>query len=293
MGKIILIAESGSDIDSDLQKRYGIRTVPMHVIFGSESRDDGTFPPSEVIEYYRKTRKIPTTSGAMVYDFDRVFDEILAEEPDASVLHIGYSAVTTCSYDCARQAAEKRPQMPFAQVDTGMFSFGQYSIVIRMAEMIEKHPEWALPDAKDAAQDMIDHSCMAFVPDGFDFLKASGRVRNMAAITGMLLKIHPRVDQVDGYLVAGKRYRGKMSRVIPAMIRDFVNDYQADRPEIWFGHTPEFDDENKKAAEDTVRELGFTIIHWIECGSVITSKGGTGCFGLSGFGKKHSPKLPG
>ena len=287
MGKIILVAESGSDITADIRDRYGIRIVPMHVIFGSESRDDGTFPPSEVIDYFRKTRKIPTTSGAMVYDFERAFDEILSAEPDASVLHIGYSAVTTCSYDCARQAAEKRPEMPFAQVDTGMFSFGQYAVVTRMADLIEKHPEWTLEDARAAAQDMIDHSCMAFVPDGFEFLKASGRVRNMAAIAGMLLKIHPRVDQVNGYLVAGRKYRGSMSRVIPAMIRDFIADYQTDRPEIWFGHTPEFADGYKKLAEDTVRELGFTEIHWIACGSVITSKGGTGCFGLAGFGKKH------
>ena len=177
--------------------------------------------------------------------------------------------------------------MPFAQVDTGMFSYGHYSVVIRTAMMIEEHPEWTLEDARKAAQDLIDHSCMAFVPDGFEFLRASGRVRNMAAIAGMILKIHPRVDQVDGYLVAGKKYRGSMNRVIAAMIRDFINDYQTDRPEIWFGHTPEFPDENRKTAEDTVRELGFTKIHWIECGSVITSKGGTGCFGLSGFGKKR------
>ncbi len=287
MGKIVLVAESGSDITPDLRDRYGIRIVPMHVIFGSDSREDGTFPPSEVIDYFRKTRKIPTTSGAMVYDFTRTFDEILAAEPDASVLHIGYSAVTTCSYDCARQAAESRPQLPFAQVDTGMFSYGQYSVVIRMADQLEQHPEWTLEDARRAAQEMIDHSCMAFVPDGFDFLKASGRIRNAAAIAGALLKIHPRVDQVNGYLVAGKKYRGSMSRVIPAMIRDFVDDYQTDRPEIWFGHTPEFADELRKIAEDTVQELGFTKIHWIACGSVITSKGGTGCFGLSGFGKKR------
>ncbi len=287
MGKIILIAESGSDITADIRDRYGIRIAPMHVIFGNESREDGTFPPSEVIDYFRKTRKIPTTSGAMIYDFDRIFDEITETEPDASVLHIGYSSVTTCSYECARQAAEKRPQMPFAQVDTGMFSFGQYAVVTRMADLIGKHPEWTLTDARDAAQDMIDHSCMAFVPDGFEFLRASGRVRNAAALAGMILKIHPRVDQVGGYLVAGRKYRGGMNRVIPAMIRDFVNDYQTDRPEIWFGHTPEFADEYRKKAEDTVRELGFTTIHWIECGSVITSKGGTGCFGLAGFGKKH------
>ena len=36
MGKIILVAESGSDITPDLRDRYGIRIVPMHVIFGSD-----------------------------------------------------------------------------------------------------------------------------------------------------------------------------------------------------------------------------------------------------------------
>ena len=287
MGKIILIAESGCDITPDLKERYGIRIVPMHVIFEGETREDGTFPPSEVIDYYRKTGKIPTTSAAMTYDFGKAFDEILETEPDASVLHIGYSSVTTCSYECARQAAEERPQMPFAQVDTGMFSYGQYSVLIRMAESIERHPEWTLEDAKSAAQELIEHSCMAFVPDGFAFLKAGGRVRNASALVGELLKIHPRVDQVNGYLVAGRKYRGSMNRVIPEMIRDFVGVYRTERPEIWFGHTPEFPDENRKAAEDTVRALGFTEIHWIACGSIITAQGGPGCFGLSGFGKRH------
>jgi DegV family protein with EDD domain len=222
----------------------------------------------------------------MTYDFERVFEEILKSEPEASVLHIGYSAVTTCSYDCARQAAEEFPQLPFAQVDTGMFSYGHYSVVIRTAQMLEDHPEWTLEDARKAAQDLVDHSCMSFVPDGFEFLRASGRVRNTAALVGELLKIHPRVDQIDGYLVPVKKYRGRMERVIPAMIRDFVKDYETERPEIWLGHTPEFSAEYKKAAEDTVRELGFTQIHWIECGTVITTHGGTGCFGISGFGKK-------
>ena len=288
MGKIILVAESGSDVTADLRERYGIKIVPMHVIFGDVTRDDGTFSPSEVIEYYRKTKKIPSTSGAMEYDFARVFEEIAASEPDASVLHIGYSSVTTCSYDCARRAAEEFPMMPFAQVDTGMFSYGHYSVVIRTAQMIEEHPEWTLKDVQRAAQDLIDHACMAFVPDGFECLRASGRVRNSAALAGELLRIHPRVDQIGGYLVPVKKYRGRMERVIPAMIRDFVSDYETERPEIWLGHTPEFSDKNRKAAEETVRELGFNEIHWIECGTVITTHGGTGCFGLSGFGKKTS-----
>ena len=55
----------------------------------------------------------------------------------------------------------------------------------------------------------------------------------------------------------------------------------------------EFSLQNRKAAEDTLRELGFSQIHWIECGSVITTHGGTGCFGLSGFGKKREKEQTG
>ena len=287
MGNIYLVAESGSDITPDLLVRYPIRLAPMHVIFGDVTKEDKTFPPFEVIDYYRKTKQIPSTSGAMTYDFARVFDEILAKDPTAEVLHIAYSAVTTCSFDCARQAAEERPQMPFRQVDTGMFSYGLYSVSVRTAELMEAHPDWGLEELAQATQDLTDHSCMCFVPDGFDFLKAGGRVRNATALVGELLKIHPRVDQIDGYLVAGKKYRGSMNRIVPEMIRDFVEEYQTKRPEIWLGHTPEFADEHKAVAESTVRELGFTKVHWIECGSIITTHGGTGCFGLSGFGKKR------
>ena len=40
MGKIILVAESGSDVTADLRERYGIKIVPMHVIFGDVTRDE-------------------------------------------------------------------------------------------------------------------------------------------------------------------------------------------------------------------------------------------------------------
>lgn len=287
MGKIFIVAESGSDVTADLRERYDIRIAPMHTNFGDVTKEDGTFPPIEVIDYYRKTKEIPTTSGAMTFDFAKVFDEILEEDPNPDVLHIAYSAVTTCSYECAKQAAAERPQMNFVQVDSKMFSYGQFSVIIRTAQMMEEHPEWALEDAAAAAQDLTDHACMCFVPDGFDFLKAGGRVRNSTALVGELLKIHPMVKMIDGYLVADKKYRGSMNRVIPAMIKDFIEEYETDRPEIWLGHTPEFSDEYKALAEQVVKDLGFTQIHWIECGSIITTHGGTGCFGLSGFGKKN------
>ena len=48
MGKIILLAETGSDITDEVAEKYGIYIVPMHVSFGEVTKDDATFPAEEV-----------------------------------------------------------------------------------------------------------------------------------------------------------------------------------------------------------------------------------------------------
>ena len=52
---IVLLAETGSDITPEIAAKYGIYIVPMHVQMGDITKDDGSFPPEEVCEYYEKT----------------------------------------------------------------------------------------------------------------------------------------------------------------------------------------------------------------------------------------------
>jgi len=58
MSNIILVAETGSDITPELAAQLGIYLVPMHVSMGSETLDDGAFPPEDVCAYYDKTGKV-------------------------------------------------------------------------------------------------------------------------------------------------------------------------------------------------------------------------------------------
>lgn len=55
MSKIVILAETGSDITEEVAKEYGIKLVPMHVSFGKDTKDDGTFPAEEIYAYYEKT----------------------------------------------------------------------------------------------------------------------------------------------------------------------------------------------------------------------------------------------
>lgn len=172
MRHIILTAETGADIPPETARRYGIYIVPMHVAFGDAARNDGDFPSEDICAYYERTRELPKTSGNTPEDFIQAFDQIHTEHPEAHILHLAYSAATTCSYQSARIAAEGRGYV--TSLDTKTVTIGQYSIVVRMAQLLEKHPEWEIGQAVPAAEELIRRSRMCFIPDELEYLRAGG-----------------------------------------------------------------------------------------------------------------------
>ena len=184
---IILMAETGADIPPELAQRYHIHIVPMHVTFGTETRDDGTFPSEEVCEFYEKTGILPKTSGSVPEDFVKAFDEVHARYPESQILYLAYSSVTTCSYQSAQIAAEGRDYV--TSIDTKMVAGGQCAVVVRVAQLLEAHPEWEMPQAVEAANDLIARARMCFIPDQLEFLRAGGRVSNAVALVGRVLGI--------------------------------------------------------------------------------------------------------
>ena len=131
MSKILLMAESGSEITPELAGQLGVFIVPMHVTVGGETRDDGAFPVTQMFEHYKATREPPRTSGCTPHDFEVAFGRALEENPGAQILYLAYSACTTCSMQSAIMTADGRKDIRI--VDTKSVSAGQMAVVMRVA----------------------------------------------------------------------------------------------------------------------------------------------------------------
>ena len=278
--QIILVAETGSDIPAAMAKKLGVALVPMHVGMGNTTLDDGAFPPEDVCTYYDRTGKVPTTSGSTPYDFEKVFDELHAKYPDKKLLHLAYSAVTTCSYHSALLASEGRDYIK--SVDTKHVSVGQCAVVAAMVAWLNEHPQAALEEAAAAAEAISRKTRMCFVPRNLDYLRAGGRVSNAAALVGNLLNLHPLIEIIDGRLMAGKKYRGAMEKVLPAVIREFTSKEHLDFEHIYLIRAPYFEESLVRAVEETLNGLGYHNYTWVPTGCVITCHGGPGAFGIVG-----------
>lgn len=284
MSNIILIAETGSDVTPALAKEYGIYLVPMHVSLGETTLDDGAFPPEDVCAYYDRTGKVPRTSACNPEDFAVVLDEIHAKYPDKQILHLAYSAITTCSYQNALIASEDRDYV--RSVDTKHVSVGQAWVVIAVAQLLREKPEITLDEAAEAAIRISENVQMCFIPDNLDYLRAGGRVSNAVALVGNLLNLHPCIEIIDGKLIAQKKYRGSTKKIIPKLIADFMAKHTLKKDLIRFIYSSGLSDECRSIAEETARSMGFQQTEWIKAGCVITCHGGPGAFGIVGIAEE-------
>ena len=284
MKPIILVAETGSDITPELASQYQIQIVPMHVTFEDRTVDDGTFPVEEICTYYQNTKKVPKTSGSTPEDFNRILDEIHAKNPAAQILYLAYSAVTTCSYQSCVIASEERDYVTC--FDTKHVSIGQGSIVVAMAQALQENPEMTLEEAVELAKDFSERTRMCFLPDNLDFLRAGGRVSNVACLGSRILSLHPCIELLDGRLMATKKYRGKMEKVAAELIEEYAAKHDLERDCLWLVHTIGLSDAVRRSAEETAAKCGFKKLQWIQAGGVITTHGGPAAFGIAGRAKK-------
>lgn len=284
MKSIILVAETGSDITPELAAKYGIKIVPMHVSFDDSTYDDGAFPVQKICDYYDETGKLPKTSGSTPEDFEKMFDKIHVEYPEAQILYLAYSAVTTCSYQSAVIASEGRDYV--TAIDTKQVSVGQGAVVMEMGRILQENPNMTLEQAVDTANELIARANMCFMPDNLEFLRAGGRVSNVVALGSRILHIHPCIEILDGKLVATKKYRGKMTKVAAQLIKDYAESYRLDRECLWLVYTVGLKDSVRQSVADAAKECGFKKTVWIQAGGVITTHGGPAAFGLAGFSKK-------
>lgn len=284
MSEIVIIAESGSDVPAAEAAELGIEIVPMHVSIGQKTIDDGELPPAEMLEECRQLGVLPRTSGCTPGDFSVVLDRVHAEHPNAQILYIAYSAVTTCSYESARTAAEGRDYV--YMFDTRHVTIGQGFVVTQTARHLAENPDISVEELMAWSEELASRVRMGFVPGDLGYLRAGGRLSNTAFVGATLLRIKPIIELIEGKLVATKKLRGNMEKAAIGLMDHMALQGDYDTDVIYLLHSAGLPDSIQRAAEEHARELGFKSIRWYESHNVITSHCGPGSFALAFAGAK-------
>ena len=164
-------------------------------------------------------------------------------------------------------------------IDSKSLSTGIGLQIIEAAIMAEQGMKATEIVAK--IQEMRGRVRASFVVDTLTYLHRGGRCSGLAALAGGALKLHPLISVVDGKMLPGKKYRGKMDRVIIEYVKDMEIDLKNAKADRVFITHSGCEDEVLEDVKEKVASLGrFKEILVTRAGSVITSHCGPGTLGV-------------
>ncbi|MBT2734903.1 DegV family protein [Bacillus sp. ISL-7] len=281
MNRLILSTESGADLPEELAEKHNVQVVPMHVIMDGQDYLDGTLPVTDIYEYYERTKTIPSTTSTNSHEYLEFFTKIKDDFPDCIIIHIGYTSKASSSFQNAIIAAEELNDIYL--IDSLNVTGGLTAIVMYAVNLLENEPLIDPVRLVEKIESKIPKSRLAFVPGSLEFLRAGGRVSNLAYLGGALLKIKPLIELIDGKLVSTKKYRGKMEAVSEKLIRDYLNQYDIDRGQLYLIYSIGLDETIKQRMDEIVKESGFKNVKWIQAGAMISTHAGPGGIGIAGL----------
>nr|WP_255639717.1 DegV family protein [Aquibacillus saliphilus] len=279
--RIILSTESGADLPQDLADKHAVQVVPMHVVMDGQDYLDGSLPVKDIYDYYERTKKIPFTTSTNPHEYHDFFTKIRVDFPDCIIVHIGYTSKASSSFQNAIIAAKDFDDLFL--IDALNVTGGLAAIVMYAVNLLEKEPTMEPTHLIEKIESVVPKSRLAFVPGSLEFLRAGGRVSNVAYLGGALLKIKPLIELIDGKLVSTKKYRGKMSVVSEKLIRDYLKQYDIDRQQLYLIYSIGLDDSIKQRVDEIANENGFKNVKWIQAGAMISTHAGPGGLGIAGI----------
>lgn len=224
--RVAVVVDSTNDLSDATLDRHGIVSVPMQVVFGSETfRDRVDLKPSEFYRRMRSSSVLPTTSQPAPAEFVRAFRA--AREEAEEVVAILVSGGLSGTLASAQAAVRAAGLTGVSLVDSRSASLGVGMLALRAVELAEAG--WRGPDIARELERIRDRSGVILTVDTFDNLLRSGRVSRGKAWLGGLLDIHPLLElDATGRIVPAARVRGR-EQVVPRVL-DLLDQRLTPRP---------------------------------------------------------------
>lgn len=274
---IKITADSPADLPKGICEKYGVNTIPLHIILGNGCFEDGlNVTPDDIYAYYERENELPKTSAVSVSEYASFFEK-LTENGD-SVVHFCISSGISSTYRNAALAAEAFPKVYV--IDSKSFTTGIALLVIKASEMAESGmsaEEVALESSK-----LVGKTDTTFIVSNLEFLRKGGRCSGVAAFGANLLGIKPSITiDSEGRLIVDKKYRGKLDACIEHYINDLLEENKGniDNSRAVLARTDGVTDEIMERAKKQITDAaGFKEVIVSKAGCTITSHCGKGTF---------------
>lgn len=203
--KVAILVDSGCDIPKEQIEEYGIKVMPLRVMYPEgDYRDGENIDPLMV--YKRFPDEIPTTSTPTLQEVKDKFEEIKREGYE-KVIAVCISSGLSGTYNTVRLAAEAEKDMECFVFDTKNISFGSGIFAVWAAEKLNEGKDFAW--ITETMQKKVYDAKIFYYMDTLKYLQKGGRIGLVTSTVGSLLKLKPIIScNQDGVYYTVAKIRG-------------------------------------------------------------------------------------
>lgn len=276
---IRVCSDSTCDLSDEIVQKYGINIIPLHIVLGDkEYRDRVEISQEEIFEWADKNRTTPKTSAISYEDAEAVIKP-MAEAGDEAVIFTISGSMSTTMNVFNMVAEDLGASDRIHIVDSMNLSTGIGLLVVEAAVMAAKG--CTADEILKEIERLRPKVRSSFVVDTLTYLARGGRCSSVAALTGGVLRIHPKIIVKDGKMEVSKKYRGQIKAVVMDYVKDMHYALLGARPQRVFVTHTSSDREMVENVKAYLESLGyFEEILETRAGGVISSHCGPGTLGV-------------
>ena len=222
---IKLLADSTCDLSDEILDLYDISLAPLTITIGDKTyRDRIDIQPDDFYKILSSLEKLPTTAMPAPTEYIDIFEEGL-KQGIKDFICISMSSGTSGSYQSAIIARDdfleehEGEGVRIHVVDSKSMSHGSGYLLVRTALLREQGASFEeLVDFNETYKTNVKHFLSV---DDLDNLIKSGRLSNVSAMIGKLLKVKPVMSMRSGKGVIVAKIRGRKK-----VFRHYIEEFQ-------------------------------------------------------------------
>jgi DegV family protein with EDD domain len=195
-GSVALVTDSTASLPPDVADRWGIIVVPLQVVVGATSYDEGVpggATPLTVADALRDWKPVSTsrpTPAAMLEAYGKA-----AADGATEIVSIHISSEMSGTFESAQLAARESP-VPVITVDTKQLGMATGFAVLTAADLLASGASAEAAAARARAR--AEATTSLFYVDTLEYLRRGGRIGAAAALLGSALSVKPLLKLVEG-----------------------------------------------------------------------------------------------
>ena len=217
MSGLRIATDSTADVPAGLAADLQIVVVPCQVFWGEQVYRDGIdLAPQQFYDKLARSVDLPKTSQPPVSRFVETYHRLLDLEGSEAVISIHVAGNLSGTVNAAWTAAQTQLDPSRIEViDSGQISMGIGWAVIRAARMARAGA--TRDEITLSVQEMLPNLRGAAMIDTLDNLYKGGRISQVTAALGTVLKVKPLISIQEGHIRVTEKVRTR-SRALKRLV---------------------------------------------------------------------------